>query len=113
MIELYQAEWCPHSHRIRQRLTELGIDFIARQVAVDPAQRTEMHRLTGSWSIPTLVLEDGTVVGGDDEDILAELDRRFTEPSGAARHRMKAIEEWPEWQLAHERVAPPPAPPTK
>jgi len=21
-MELYQAEWCPHSHRVRQRLTE-------------------------------------------------------------------------------------------
>jgi hypothetical protein len=31
MIELYQAEWCPHSHPVRQRLTELGLDFVARQ----------------------------------------------------------------------------------
>ena len=32
-VELYQAEWCPHSHNVRQRLTELGIDFMARQFA--------------------------------------------------------------------------------
>ena len=25
-MELYQAEWCPHSHKVRQRLTELGLD---------------------------------------------------------------------------------------
>jgi glutaredoxin len=30
MIELYQAEWCPHSHHVRQRLTEHGVDFVAR-----------------------------------------------------------------------------------
>lgn len=96
MIELYQAEWCPHSHRVRQRLTELGLDFVARQVPVDPAERTELERATGRRSIPTLVLADGSVVAGDDE-IIATLDRRFAEPPEAARQRAKAVEEWPEW----------------
>jgi glutathione S-transferase len=96
MIELYQAEWCPHSHRVRQRLTELGLDFVAHQVPVDPAERTEVERATERRSIPTLVLDDGTVIGGDDE-ILDTLARRFAEPPEAARHRAKAIEEWPEW----------------
>jgi len=44
MIELYQAEWCPHSHRVRQRLTELGLDFVARQVPVDQAERSGSAR---------------------------------------------------------------------
>jgi glutathione S-transferase len=95
-IELYQAEWCPHSHRVRQRLTELGLDFVARQVSVDPGERADLQRLTGRQSIPTLVLEDGSVLGGV-EQILAELDRRFREPEEAARHREKAVEEWDEW----------------
>jgi glutaredoxin 3 len=95
-IELYQAEWCPHSHRVRQRLTELGLDFVAHQVPVDPAERTALEHATGRRSIPTLVLDDGSVLGGDDE-IIAALDRRFREPAGAARHREKAVEEWPEW----------------
>jgi glutathione S-transferase len=95
-IELYQAEWCPHSHRVRQRLTELGLDFVAHQVPVDPDERTELECATGRRSIPTLVLEDGSVLGGD-EEILATLDRRFREPVEAARHRAKAVEEWPEW----------------
>jgi glutaredoxin 3 len=96
VIELYQAEWCPHSHRVRQRLTELGLDFVAHQVPVDSAARTELEHATGRRSIPTLVLDDGTVVGGDDE-IIAALGQRFSEPPEAARHREKAIDEWPEW----------------
>ena len=96
MIELYQAEWCPHSHRVRQRLTELGLDFVAHQVPVDPAERTELERATGGRSIPTIVLDDGSVIRDDDE-ILAALDVRFTEPPEAERHRDKALEEWPEW----------------
>ena len=96
MIELYQAEWCPHSHRVRQRLTELGLDFVARQVPVDPASRTEQERATGRRTIPTLVLDDGSVLGGD-EEIVAALDRSFDEPPEAARHRAQAINARPEW----------------
>ena len=96
MLELYQAEWCPHSHRVRERLTELGLDFVAHQVPVDRSERTELERATGQRSIPTLVLDDGSVLAGDDE-ILTALDWRFAEPAEAARHRAKAVEEWPEW----------------
>jgi glutathione S-transferase len=96
MIDLYQAEWCPHSHRVRQRLTELGVDFVARQVPVDPANRAALERATRGRSIPTLVFDDGSVVVGDDE-IIAALDRRVAEPPDAARHRAKARQEWPEW----------------
>jgi glutaredoxin 3 len=104
MIELYQAEWCPHSHRVRQRLTELGLDFVAHQVPVDPAERAALARATGRRSIPTLVLADGSVLVGDDE-ILTALDRRFAEPPEATSHREKAVEEWPEWmRLAPARV---------
>lgn len=96
-IELYQAEWCPHSHRVRQRLSELGLDFVARQVPADPAERAALESVSGQQSIPTLVFDDGSVVDGDDE-IIAALDQRFREPAGGERHREKAVEEWPEWQ---------------
>jgi glutaredoxin len=90
MIELYQAEWCPDSHKVRQRLTELGVPFIARQVAVDRGERTELRERTGEEGIPTLVLEDGSVVGGEAEEIIARLDSLYTEGPGAAAHRAKA-----------------------
>ncbi len=96
MIELYQAEWCPHSHRVRLRLTELGLDFVARQVPVERAERATLERVAGQRSIPTLVLDDGSVLVGEDE-ILAGLDGRFVEPHDASRHREKMVEEWPEW----------------
>jgi glutaredoxin len=38
MIKLYQAEWCPFSHRIRAKLTELGIRYeVARSAGLEPA----------------------------------------------------------------------------
>jgi len=92
MIEVYQAEWCPHSRRIRQRLTELGIDYIARQVEPDSDDRHALRDATGCSTIPVVVLEDGTVLGGEDDVILAGLDERFPEGPNAEGHRhMEAI----------------------
>ena len=90
-MELYQAEWCPHSHRVRQRLTELGVDFVARQVPADPKERRELERASGTNEIPVLVLDDGWPICGDDQ-ILEYLDR-FPERDDAQAHRAKALEE--------------------
>ena len=76
MLELYQAEWCPYSHRVRERLTELGLDFVARQVAPWREQRTEMRDAIGVDSIPTLVTEEGEAITDADE-ILAFLATRY------------------------------------
>ncbi|TML86014.1 MAG: hypothetical protein E6G09_04745 [Actinobacteria bacterium] len=32
MVTLYQTEWCPLSAAVREVLTEVGVDFVARQV---------------------------------------------------------------------------------
>jgi glutaredoxin 3 len=90
-MELYQAEWCPHSHRVRQRLTELGIEFVARQVPAKPAEREAMRQAVEADEIPVLV-DDGEVASGD-EDILAYLDEHYEERPDAQAHRAKAQEE--------------------
>ena len=64
MIELYQAEWCPYSRRVRQRLTELG---------VSPA-----------------LIDDGEVVIGDADALIAYLDRTYSERADAEEHRRQA-----------------------
>jgi glutathione S-transferase len=53
MLTLYQAEWCPYSSAVRQRLTELGIDFVAKQVAPRQEDREGQHE------IPLLTTGDG------------------------------------------------------
>jgi glutathione S-transferase len=92
MDELYQAEWCPHSRRVRQRLTELGVPVVAHPVPADRADREEMRRRTGTDEIPALLLEDGTAIGGDADQIIAYLDRRHSERADAADHRERAEE---------------------
>lgn len=92
MIEVFQAEWCPHSAKVRERLTELGVDFVARQVPAEGEDRSVLKERTGQEGIPAIVLEDGTVLAGDDAEIIAGLEERFTEWSEAGPHRQKNAE---------------------
>jgi len=93
MLELYQTEWCPASHQIRQRLTELGVDVVVRQVPVDANERTRLFELTGVSSVPVLVVERRVPIVGE-QAIGEYLDRRFEEPPGARAHRARAERAW-------------------
>jgi glutathione S-transferase len=95
MLELWQAEWCPHSHRVRLRLTELRLDWIARTIPADREERDEMEQATGLRSIPTLLDGDEVLHGAD--AIIAYLDERHREPADATRHRAQMRVEWPHW----------------
>src|ERR671923_1626052 len=89
MFELFQSEWCPASRRVRQRLTELGLDFVSRQVPVERRTRTALRAAVGTDTIPALRLENGSAVVGE-ENILAYLGEHFAEPVEAEAHRQKA-----------------------
>jgi glutathione S-transferase len=86
MFTLYQAEWCPYSSAVRERLTELGIDFVARQVAPWPEQRIDLVDATGTDEIPVLAVDGDVYVGT--RDIFAFLDR-LVPPPAAAEHRAR------------------------
>ena len=91
MLTLYQAEWCPHSHRVRQRLTELMLPFAAMPVEADPVHRAELRRVAGDDSIPVLVTESGEPIR-DVDAILEWLDANYAEPDEAVEHRAQARE---------------------
>ena len=89
MLELWQTEWCPASRRVRQRLTELGIDYVIRQVPVGKDERVALRGVTGSDMIPALVF-DGAECAIGEEAILRMLDDAVAEPVQAEAHRQKA-----------------------
>jgi glutathione S-transferase len=60
VLTLFQTEWCPYSSAVRQRLTELGIDFVVKQVAPRQEDREGQHE------IPLLTTEDGERFEGTD-----------------------------------------------
>ena len=102
LLVLYQAEWCPHSHAVRLRLTELGIDFVARQVEARRGRRSRMRAEQGVDTIPTLVDENGTAISGE-ESIVRYLNRRFGPGTAAEEHRGKLRDERAAWAAALER----------
>src|SRR5215212_4077118 len=72
MIKLYQAEWCSFYHRIRAKLTELGIDYEAVNVSASAEKRAKLKEITGNSTIP--VLADGEKVFSDSSEILSYLE---------------------------------------
>jgi glutathione S-transferase len=87
-LDLWQTEWCPASHRVRQRLTELGLSYTVRQVPVEREDRDELVAATAQESIPVLIADGEVVVG--ESAIVACLNTRFAEPPEAAHQRAKA-----------------------
>lgn len=89
MYELWQTEWCPASRRVRQRLTELGIDYVTRQVPVDKDERLLLRERTGSDTIPVLAAPHEAPIVGE-AAILAYLEGHEPVPAIARAHRLKA-----------------------
>ena len=87
-LELWQTEWCPASHRVRQRLTELGVTYTVHQVPVERDARAQLEHVTGRRTIPTLVARNEVIDG--ELAIIAYLDERFTEPADAGEQHAKA-----------------------
>jgi glutathione S-transferase len=83
VLTLYQAEWCPYSSAVRQRLTELRIDYVAKQVAPRQEDRKGQHE------IPLLVTNRGERFEGTDEVFayLATLDPDESERGHRAQYR--------------------------
>ena len=71
MLTLYQAEWCPYCHRVRQVLTELGLTYTCVNVPVQRADRTQVRELSGQDVVP--VLKDGRKVLVGSDEIVAHL----------------------------------------
>jgi predicted GNAT family acetyltransferase/glutaredoxin len=87
VLTLYGAEWCPFSSAVREVLTELGLDFVARQVEPWPSERHELQDLAGTDQIPVLVTEDGRFLIGT-RQIFGELRERQSWKY-AASHRKR------------------------
>ena len=85
-LTLYQAEWCPFSSAVREVLTELGLDFVARQVEPWPKERNELRAVAGTDQIPVLQTEDGELYRGTRE-IFAHLHERHPWRFAAAHRR--------------------------
>lgn len=75
LLELYQFEGCPFCGKVRQKMTELGLDFIARQV--DPNDRTRVEEVSGQEGVPVLKDPNTDTVMPESDDIVDYLDEEY------------------------------------
>lgn len=78
MLELYQFEGCPFCQRARQKLDELGLDYIIRTVPRDLNQRQRVIEISGQPLVPVLVDPENHKVIPDSARIIAYLEERFS-----------------------------------
>ena len=74
-MKLYQAEWCPFSHRVRAKLSELGIDYEVVNVSASGKNRAELEALIGISAIPVLV--DGGRIITDSGEAISYLEQNY------------------------------------
>ncbi len=85
-MKLYQAEWCPFSHRVRAKLTELGIDYEVVNVSASARKRDELEEIAGTKAIPVLV--DGERIISDSGEAISYLEQKYeADPDELKLHR--------------------------
>ena len=75
-IELYQFEGCPFCSKVRSKLSELQIDFVARQVEPKGA-REKVKEISGQTGVPVIVDHENDVTMNESDDIVEYLDEHY------------------------------------
>ncbi len=86
MLELYQAEGCPHSSNVREKLTELGVSYVAHNPRLPGDQGGDvlneqtyraLTELGGEDQIPYLVDHDRKESRYDSDEIIEYLETHY------------------------------------
>jgi glutaredoxin 3 len=75
LLEVYQFEGCPYCSKVRSKMTELGIDFIARNV--DKNDRSRVKEVSGQTGVPVLVDPNTDTVMPESDDIVEYLEEHY------------------------------------
>ncbi|QKQ98084.1 glutaredoxin [Candidatus Nanohaloarchaea archaeon] len=76
MLELYQFEGCPYCKKVREKLTELQIDFVARQVRPN-GDRARVEEVSGQTGVPVLVDPNTDTTMPESDDIVDYLEEHY------------------------------------
>jgi glutathione S-transferase len=77
MLELYQLEECPFCRKVRRKLGDLDIDFVARFIPKDRSLRLKIEELSGQRGVPVLVDPDAGEVIPDSDRIVDYLEKKL------------------------------------
>lgn len=84
MLELYQAEDCSYSEKVRQKLTELGISYVVHNPRLHDGEvrneqtHEELVELGGEDQIPFLVDQQRGVTMYESDDIVDYLEENYS-----------------------------------
>lgn len=77
MLELYQFEQCPYCKKVREKLTELNIDFICRNMQKGTKKREILMTLGGKDQVPFLVDMDKGIFMYESDKIIEYLNNNY------------------------------------
>ncbi len=83
MLELYQAEGCPYSEKVRERMTELGVSYVAHNPRThggdvrDEEAHERLLELGGEDQIPFLVDPERDVATYESDDIVEYVEEHY------------------------------------
>lgn len=77
MLEIYQKEGCPFCQKVRARLSELGLSWVAH--SAEPGQRSTevLKKISGEQKVPFLVDTDRNVMMPESDDIIYYIDEHY------------------------------------
>ena len=78
LLELYQFEGCPFCSKVRSKLTDLQIDFIARTIDPD-GERQRVKDISGQTGVPVLKDPNTDTVMPESDDIVDYLEEHYGE----------------------------------
>jgi glutathione S-transferase len=76
LLELYQFEGCPYCSKVRKKMSELKIDYVARQV--DKQDRSRVEEVSGQSSVPVLVDPNRDVTMPESDDIVEYVEEHYS-----------------------------------
>lgn len=70
-------EDCPYCHKVRQKMNELGLDFIYRSYLKSKGEDNWGYKIGGKTQVPLLVDQSKDVVMYESDEIIAYLEENY------------------------------------
>ena len=77
MLEVYQKEGCPYCGKVRSRLSELGLSWIAHSAEPGSNSAGVLERISGDHQVPFLVDADRGVMMPESDRIVEYLNENY------------------------------------
>ena len=77
MLEIYQKEDCPYCRKVRSRLSELGMSWVAHSTEEGSPSSGVLEKLSGSHQVPFLVDAERGVMMAESDAIVEYLNENY------------------------------------